>query len=127
MSEDELKVDIMRAGPEKFREAFKGFVEAENAKPAKPKGDKKQPAKKAPSKTAAATKKKAELKEQAEMLASEAWVGCLAYAENYEQLYNEVLDDITSGNPPKTIKECKAIVAECQRRNDENEGEGMPG
>ena len=56
------------------------------------------------------------------MLNSDAWAGCQAYAENYPAVYETHLNDVTGGDPPKTIQECKEIVKRCQAEIQANAG-----
>lgn len=110
----ELKIDIMRGGHEQIGRVRAAFVEFVTEKQTQNKDEKQNKRKRRTKKEIEADNRKAELKEHEKMLKSDAWAGCQAYSEEFKEIYENVLKEVTGGDPPKTIKECEAIIDRCQ-------------
>jgi hypothetical protein len=111
MSEDELKVDVMRSGLSAFRDQFQKYVDAKEAKRAnaqKKKGTQKKTA--AKNKTATMTQKQA--KEFEELVKSDLWQRMTAYKEMYEDIYKEE----SGGKDPRTFKDCEDLCDRMKAR-----------
>lgn len=132
IDEDKLKIDIVSSSGDHFRAAFDEYAKEQKASVAKKKKDapnKTRPVKKADKiSTAAQKKRENDLKEQAEMLKSEAWAGVEAYKDHYKDIY----DFVTGGDEPQTEAECVELLDKMQaereaRESSQDAGDQIPG
>jgi hypothetical protein len=123
MSEDELKVDIMKDGADQFREGFERFVNSAGAKKAEPKKEAKAKDKKAgaaKSKPKTKTQKQKD-KEFDDMVQSDHFQELTLLKSENPEIYTQE----SGGKEPRTIPACIDLVDRISARIQVSED--MPG